>query len=288
MSLFRISALALLVACGGESTEGPSGPKTLDEAAAAKCPRILLDKIEGDYLFGSGNPKTRFRVNKRGSETILWYLDPTYSNHRIELVGKKRDKDWQFDERPRGKRKGLIGEGGEEAKRIYIRPRLKECRLEVHAGSVKKDGSETMPPAGKKFGEFPPMEGLVFAYSPFDEPLFLGEAGLKKSVADAQMKELGEPKPDIKRGKIDVGMWTDASADGDASCTFTLDAFYDGQLVTGAADIPAQEPVDGQRHWKHQFEVPYTDNHTLEIHRHKTCGGKKERIAVAGLDVILL
>lgn len=283
----RPSLALLLLACGETGPAEPA-PKSLEEQAAEKCPRVHLDKLAGDWVLGTGDVKTRMRVVDQGGETLLWYTDPAFSNHRLELVGTKRDKDWQFEERPSGKRAKLIEAGGEEKKRVYVAPKLQRCRLEVYAGTVDAAGKETMPPKGKDFAMFPDAPGVTFSFAPFAEPLFVGEAAKGKAAADQQLAEQGEPKPDVDRGSILAAAYSVEGADGDPSCTFTATAFFDGQAVEGAAEVPAAPPADGVRVWSYTFEAPYTGNHALELHRYRTCGGKKELIAVAGLDAILL
>jgi hypothetical protein len=284
--MFRPLLLVMLAACGSNEPAADA-PKSLEEQAAEKCPRVGMDRLGGAYIAATGNPKTRMWVEKRGAETLLWYTDPAFSNHRLEMVGTKRDKDWQFDERPRGKRAKMIAEGSEAKKRVYLQPTLKNCRLEVYPGAVDAAGKEQMPTKPKAFAEFPDSGGVVFSFAPFDETLFLGEAAKDKAVADKQVEELGEPQIDHPMGEVTVAAWTDATGDGGDGCTFAYDAFFDGQRVEGGEAQPAGDVVDGQRPWRHTFKAPYTGNHTFEIHRYKTCGGKKELIAVAGLDAVL-
>lgn len=272
----------LLAACSAE----PEGP-TVEEQAAVKCPRVAMDKLAGDWVSKSGDPKKRFRVVDKGGETLLWYVDPSFSNHRLELVGTRRDSDWQFDERPRGKRKALISQGGEQLKRVYLAPKIRKCMVDVYAGVLDGEGKETMPAKPGEYVMFPDTPGVSFSYAPFDEPVFLAEAAQKKKVADAELAELGEPRLDTRMGEVVVAAWSEAGADGDASCTFTLDAWFDDQPVEGGKDVPAAEPVDGARAWRFTYQAPYSGNHRFEIVRKRTCGGTTETIAVAGLDAVL-
>ncbi len=283
MNLSRTLFLLTLVACDGD--EGPK-PKTMEELAAEKCPRVHIDKMAGNWVLETGDPKTRFQIVERGGETILWITDVSFSNHRIELTGKKREKDWQFDERAKGERKRLIETSGEAPKRMYVQPRMKSCRLEVYAGSVVS-GKEQMPTSPKRFAEFPDTGGVVFSFAAFDDTLFLAAAAADKAVADKQIEDLGYAQPDTAMGTVTVGAWSAAEADGAADCTFTATAFFDGKRVKGAEAIAVAPPVEGLRHWTHTFEAPYSGNHRFELHRMRTCGGKSERIAVAGIDAIL-
>ena len=274
----------VLTACG--SSEPP--PESLEDIAARKCPRVHMDKMTGDWLLSTGNPKTRMRLVVEGDKTLLWYIDPSFSNHKLELVGTKRDKDWQFDELPRGARTKLVETGGEAKKRLYLQPKMTSCAVEVYAGTVNAEGKETMPPKAKEFLQWPDGSPQQFSFAPHDETLFLGEAATDKTKADKQLKDQGAPGIEVEMGSVVVGVWTDVSSDGDAACSYTYDAYFDDQLVEGATEQSAADVNGETRHWTHTFEAPYSGNHRFELHRFRQCDdGARERIAVAGTDAAM-
>ena len=274
----------LLIACGSPEPAGP----TPQELAAQKCPRVHIDKMAGDWILHNGKPDVRFRILEKGGDTLLWYVDPTYSNHKLELVGQKREKDWLFEERPRGARAKLVATGGEASKRIYVEPKITACAAHVYAGTVDKDGKETVPPKPTEFLEFPQQSGAEFTYAPADEALFLGAAATDYKKAQAELAATGAPSPETEMGDVKVGMWSDANADGDAACTFTFDAYFDDRPVEGGKDLKAGDVKDGKRHWTHTFRAQYLGNHSFEFYRYKTCGdGPKTLISVAGTQAVL-
>lgn len=289
--LFPVAlALASALACGGASDDAPA-PPSLEEQASAKCPRVHMDKMAGDWILATGDPKTRMRVLESGGETLLWYIDPAFSNHKLELVGTKRDSDWRFDERPRGARKRLVEEGGAAKKRVYLDPKVRKCAVEVVTGTVDDAGEERIAPKAKEFLQFPEQQGVVFSYRPHDAPLFVGEAATDKAKADAQVEELGEPRRDAEMGTVPVGGWSAVADDGETSCTYTFDAYFDHRPVDGAqgVEVAAVEEGAEHRHWTHTFEAPYTGNHTFELFRYRTCdGGERELLGVMGIDAALM
>jgi hypothetical protein len=286
-TLILASLTSLFAACG--SSEPP--PKTLEEQAAEKCPRVSHDaaKMAGDWVLGTGSPKTRFRVFQDGDRTVMWYIDPAFSNHKLELVGTARDKDWKFEEVPVGRRKLMVAAGGEPLKRVYLQHRLQQCAMEIFAGTVDAEGREVLPPQPKVFRQWPDGQQVSFSFAPHNELLFVGEAATDKKKADQQLVDLGSPGVEAAMGKVTVGLWTEVAADGDPSCTYTFDAWFDDQPVEGASAVAAGAAADGWRHWTHTFDAPYTGNHGFELHRYRQCGdGARELISVAGSDVVLL
>ncbi len=277
-----VSVLAALLACGA-----PEAAPEPEDAASAKCPRVHMDKLAGDWILSTGDTKTRFHIEETAGGTVMWIADPSFSNHKLELAGTRREKDWQFDEVPRGKRKAMIAAGGERLKRVYVTPKSRKCSLEIYQGAVDAAGAEVLAPQPREFLQFPEGSGVVFTYRPHDEPLFIGEAALKPAVADQEMASQGEPSYASPAGAIPTTAWTAADADGGEGCTFDLDAWFDDQPVEGGQNVPAGAPVDGRRPWSFTFQAPYTGGHRLEVHRYRTCGGARELLAVAGLEVLL-
>jgi hypothetical protein len=276
------ATLAWALACG--APEAPSG-----EGAATKCPRVHLDKLAGDWVSASGDAKVRFRVVERDGKTLLWLTDPGYSNQKLELLGRKREKDWQFDEIPRGRRKRLLDAQAEVPKRVYVQPRPQRCAVEVYAGVVGADGREQVGSTPREFLQFPEPAPVELSFAPFDEVLYVGEAAARWSVAEAEVAALGEPRYEVPMGRVSVTAWSDPAADGDPACTYTLDAWFDDQRVTGGSEVAVGAAIDGRRPWTYTFEAPYTGNHRFELHRYRSCGGgPRELLAVAGTDAVLL
>ncbi|MCB9681637.1 MAG: hypothetical protein H6733_09220 [Alphaproteobacteria bacterium] len=276
------AAIAVSLACGGSAPEPAPAEQVND-----KCPRVGMDAMAGDWVLATGDVKTRFRVLQRGGDTVLWYVDPSFSNHKLELVGTRHEHDWQFDERPTGPRKRLIDSGGEQPKRVYLQPRLSKCAVEVLVGSVDADGKETIAPRPKEFLQFPDNAGVVLSYQPPDAPLFFNDAAKDHAKAAQELAD-GGPRIDVPSGAIVAGAWSEADADGDAACTYTFDAWFDSQPLEAGKEQPAGEVVDGARPWTYAYDAPYGGNHTFELYRYRACnGGARELIGVSGSDAAL-
>ncbi len=272
-------AIVGLVGCG---TPEPAGP-TLEEQVAAKCPRVHMDRMAGDWIVATGDPKRRFRVAEEAGATKLWLTDPSVSGFRLELVGTRRERDWQFDEVPRHARKRIVDAGGEPLRRLYVEPDPRKCALKVFAGAVDAAGVETVPPQPTEFLMWP--DGApAFTFRPFDEELFVGKAATDAAAADKELAEHGAPLAMAEMGSVTVGVH--AAADEGAGCTLTYDAFFDGQAVAEAQ--PAPPATAGKRTWSHTFDAPYSGNHRFELHRFQQCeGGARTLVSVAGADIAL-
>ncbi len=278
-----LGALAL-TACSGSEEEGPA---TLEEAATQKCPRVHMDRMEGDWVVSTGDVKTRLRILPEGEGYKVWYVGGFFS--KLELEGVKRDDDLQLTELPRGGRAELIEAGSTEKRRMYLRPVLKTCSLHLEEGWVSADGKETIEPPtkAKEFLPFPDGQ-KQFTYRPADEAIFFYDAAKDREVAEKQLEDLGGPLFEIEGSSaIPVGMWSRAEADGDASCTYDMDLYFDDQPVPGGQKLPAGEVEDGMRHWYHEWDANWSFNHNFEMYRYRTCEGERELIAVAATEAVL-
>ena len=83
-------------------------------------------------------------------------------------------------------------------------------------------------------------------------------------------------------GTIPVGTWSEVAKDGDQSCSFEMDLYFDGRLIDGGTGIAAG-PVDGEyRHWTYTWEAPYSGNHNFELYRYRKCGDERTLLGIAG------
>jgi hypothetical protein len=276
-------SVVCLVACGGG--ESASGPTSMEEAAAAKCPAVHLDRMNVDWITAAGDPKTRLRIEKEGDRYTAFWVGGYF--HHMRLDGKRRDTDVRFEEVPSGSRKASVEAGTTPKTVLYVEPSYKNCALNVYKAQVAK-GKEQAEPKPQEYLPFPD-QGVVFSYEPATEVLFAGEAATSKKKADAELEELGMAKADVPSGKVPVAIWSDAAADGDAACTFDMDLYFDDQLVPELTKLPAGEVKDGVRHWFHEWDAPYGGNHHFQVYRYRTCeGGPRERIGIGALEAILM
>ncbi|MBN2798691.1 MAG: hypothetical protein JXX28_06030 [Deltaproteobacteria bacterium] len=273
----------LLAACKGE--EAPP-VKTLEELAAEKCPKVHMDRMEGGWVLVTGNTKNRMEIVPKGASYMVYYSN---ENGHYELTAQRREKDLQLTEVPRLMRKELIAKGEAEAMRMYLRPYMESCSIKVQEGTVSATGRETIAPPSdtKEFLAMPAGAG-VFSYRPADDWLFLGPAAKSRATAKAQLAKDGFPKPEVPGSHaIPVAAWSDAQADGPASCSYDADLFFDGKRVQ--EKVPAKGVTGGERYWYVDWDANWSFNHTFEMYRYRTCGGsERELIGVAGIDALLV
>ena len=279
----RVMWAIALAACG--SAEAPSGPATMEEAAAAKCPAVHLDRMNVDWLVATGDPKTRLRIEKRGEDYTAFYVGGYF--HHMRLDGTRREKDVRFVEQPSGSRKQPVESGQTPRQILYVEPSYKKCALLVY-NAKEANGKEVADPKPIEFLPFPD-QGVEFSYEPATDSLFLGDAASKWSAAQKQIEELGQPKADVVSGTVPVGIWSDAQADGEESCTYDMDLYFDDQKVTEVEPVPAGAVEEGRRHWFYEWNAPYAGNHHFQVYRYRTCGdGPRERIGIAAIEAILM
>ncbi len=281
------SALILAACSGGMPGAEPEPEPDVPEA----CKNIHVDRLAGDWIAFAGksaDPKTRMRIvepSSVGGAYEAWFVGGFFTKRR--LMGEKREADVRFTEVPSGKRAERVKKGEEDRVRVYVKPRLSKCALEVFVGSVDEDDKEKIPPRGTEFLVFP-KSSAVFSFRPADRELFLADAAKDKKVADKQLEELGHAKPDAEFGSVPVGLFTLAEADGSADCSYTMDLFFDDQLIDGGRDVAAGEVADGHRHWFHEWQAPYSGNHHFEMHRYRKCGSEdRQLLDVAAIEAVL-
>ncbi|MFT4622025.1 MAG: hypothetical protein ACI8PZ_000677 [Myxococcota bacterium] len=281
-------ALFLVGCSGGLPGSAPEPEPDIPE----KCRNIHVDRLAGSWISLAGNRpdhKTRMRVldtSTVGGDYEAWYVGGFWS--KIRMKGEKREADVKFTEVPTPDRAARVAKGEAELVRLYVKPRLAKCALEVFIGKVDGADKETIPPRGTEFLTFPPTPGVEFSYRPPDRELFLGDAAKDRAVATAQVEEIGHAKPDHEMGTVPVGLWATAEADGPADCTYTMDLFFDHQRVDGGTALAAGDVIDGYRPWLHEWEAPYSGNHQFEMHRYRQCGGgERELIDVAAIEAVL-
>ena len=280
-------ALLWLAAC-----TKPTGPDAaLDEEEAPEgdvpvtCKNVHLDHLDTDWVSVQGttaNPKVRLRVMKVGEGYEAYWVDGSFT--RRKLAGKKRERDVKLVEVPTPEKEAS---GDASLVSVSLRPRPQSCSVRATIGRAE-DGVDVMMPTAVELVPFPQVEGVVFSYAPADEPLFLGEAATSRAARDRQLAS-GGPRSDIAFGTIPVGTWSSVEKDGDPSCTYDMDLYFDDQWVAELSPMAAGEVTDGQRHWLHQWAAPFSGNHHFEMFRHRTCAdGNRELIAIAGIDAILM
>ncbi len=273
------------LACGGEpAEEAPS--------ANSKCPKIAKDSLDGRWIRvagSSGDTANRFEVKKTpdGGYTATFILG---SFERIEAKGKIRPGDVAFTEVLTGEKLKRFQAGEATKRRIYVTPRLKKCSLQVSQLNLQMKAGKQVEIALAGRDEYLPFpDAQPFSFHTCDGPLFIGKAALKAKVANWEVSTNGGPMRSHQLGKkIPVGVWTDAATDGDASCTYDMDLWFDDRPVKDMQAIPAGKVVKGKRRWLiKEWSAPYSGNHHFMAERFKTCQGKRERIGVSCLDAVL-
>ena len=284
--LLPLSLLTGLWACESEPEEAP------EAEVPEQCKNVHLDRLSADWLGvvgGTGDPKTRMRVMPGEAADKMyeaWYIGGFFT--RTTLKGLKRTDDVQFTELPTAAKQRRIDAGEAQLMRMYIKPSLKDCALKAYVGTVDKDGKEQVSPKAIEFVAFPEQAGVEFAFQPPDETLFLGAAARDKATADKMLSASGQADPNHDLGPVPVGGWSAVARDGDPSCTYDMDLFFDDRKVNELSPSPAGAVADGFRPWFHEWDAPYSGNHHFEFHRFRTCAdGKRELLAVAAIEAVL-
>ena len=82
--------------------------------------------------------------------------------------------------------------------------------------------------------------------------------------------------------QIQAGAWSKISEDGDESCDFEMDLYFDGQLIENGKGVSGTK-VEGEfRHWSYTWEAPYSGNHNFEMYRYRKCGEDRTLLGIAG------
>lgn len=282
MSKLAPVGLALyLFGCGEE----PKPPPTIDELAAQKCPKINIDKLAGDWIITSGDPKTRLRIFEKDGGYYAHYVPGFFQ--KFELKGTKKGEEVVFDEVPMGLRVKQVGEGKAPAMRLTVLPYKKMCSLQVKMFSVEKGGAENMMNSYEML-EFPAEGEGMFSYAPPKHELFLGSAAKDRKKQAKQVEDYGQADPNHPMGKITVGAWIPVADDGDPACTYDFDAFLESKKLDNAVKQPAGPVAGDARLWSFEFDAPWSGNHGFELLRYRTCAdGKREFIGTAAIEAVL-
>ncbi len=283
---FLTFLLCLVAACSQQQE-----PQQVQEDP---CPNIALDKLAGDWIrvYGSkGDHKNRLRI-VGGPDSYEAYLVPGFFS-KIHMKGEKRDADVKFTQVMTPAEEAQWRANQRTRFRLYVEPYKRKCSLRVIVAEIWiVNGNEVEKPRKSGYEEFLPFpeESVVFTFLPADGPLFLGAAAKNRSVAEAQIAKLGEPDPSHRLGKaIPVGVFTRVSDDGDPSCKYDMDLYFDDKALEDRQKLPASPPKGGFRHWYvPDWFAPYSGNHMFEIYRYRSCGdGKRVRIGINAIEGVL-
>lgn len=289
LSLLLALPVGVMASACSSEPEKPATPVVQDP-----CPDIGMDKMANDWLKirgQKGDHKNRFRVVGEPGAYEAW-LVPGMFQH-VRLKGTSREKDILFEQVLTAEQETQWKAGTTGRIRMTVEPNKKQCELKVVIlESWFQDGQETekrRESMNEKFIPFPAENKVEFTYRPADGPLFIGDSAKDRSKADAEIKKYGQPEPTHEFGeKIPLGVFTKVADDGDPSCTYDMDLFFDDQPVEGKKNVPAQEPKGDWRHWYvPEWYAPYSGPHHFEIYRYRTCGGKRELIGVNALEAVL-
>ena len=278
--------LSLFAFLGCEPAEPPPPPPVED-----KCPEVSFDGMAIDWIHVKGNTGDhthRMRIFKEEGEWRAWYVGGFFK--KVELIGQQRSNDVLFKESLSPEKETIYKAGGSKKLQLYVRPKKSTCSLHVTPFNLEiKQGKEVEIPIERSAQEYLPFpENQVFTYRPCDEALSIGPAASNRALREKEIKQLGTPNYQLEGDAIwPAGFWSDASADGDPSCSYTMDLYFDDRPVAGKQGLPAGEVKKNLRHWYAEWEAPYSGNHHFEMYRYRTCDEKKELIAVSCIEAVL-
>ena len=258
----------------------------------AKCPKIAVDNLAGQWVRvagSSGDTSHRFEVRKKADDTY----EATFilgGFQRMLAQGRTHKTSVVFTEQLTGQALKQYEAGQRTKRQLHVEPRIESCSLRMRQIVLQKSGEQEVERnlAGKdEYLPFP--EGQPFSFHACTGHLFIGKAALSAKVANWELSTHGAAERSHQLGKkIPLGVWTDAAEDGDASCTFDMDLWFDDRPVKGKQKIPAGPQSKGKRHWLiKEWAAPYSGNHHFLGEWFKTCGGQRERIGVNCLDAVL-
>ncbi len=297
-ALTRVLPLMMAAITLGACAQEPPPPPPEDP-----CPHIGIDTMEGDWIKVQGSKadhRSRFRITGTPGDYDAVLVAGFWTKMRME--GTKRDTDYVFEEVLEGKFADEYRTGFRTKYRMYVEPNKKTCSLRAVIAQVelKEDGKEKEKPRTPGFEEFlQDPKQVEFTYQRPDGYVFLDAAAANRSVAESQLKEFeGYPKPETQLGEaIKVGVFTQASADGPDSCSYTFDLYFDDKPYKGRRDspseaagknLPAGQVSGGYRHWfVPAWYAPYGGNHHFEMYRYKSCSGERELIGINDLEAVL-
>lgn len=295
--MHRCPALALLAVtlfgCG--DTE----PAEQEAAAEDPCPQISMDTMAGRWIKYEKRADQTWRYeivteNTASGSPELWLTSGGWTKRR--MVGERRKSDWMFTEVPTDRKQTAYEKGDEGLKRLFVEPFKKKCSHRVSQVEVfLKDGEqkEKPQPGFLEFVEFPAQYN--FTFRPCDGPVFFGKAAQDRGVAEKQESQLGGPDPSSPLGDaLVVGAWTSVDADGDPTCTYDMDLYFDDKPAKGKdggprGPVAARDAGDGWRQWLvEDWYAPFSGNHHFQMYRHRTCsGGERTLIGVSCVEAVL-
>jgi len=266
--------------------------------APAQCPTVSLDDMTGEWIKYDRNQVIkdyRFQILRSDAGITMHYVGGGFTKRVFD--GIQRGNDIQFTERLNPDQQTRFSAGESTRRRLYTEPHPADCSLRVNEVTVTiTDGAEKERTEGgfATYVEFP-SSGPQLTFDPCTDPLFLGDAAKNHDVAQAQIQRNGQPDAFHQLGpQISVAMWTDTQNDGDLSCTYDMDLFFDDAHAkdkdgNNRLGLPATTLDDGQRHWLiSDWYAPYSGNHNFEVYRYRTCDdGIRTLLGVACLEAIL-
>ncbi len=269
--------LSVLFSCN-QQTEEPA-PVVQDP-----CPEIALDGLTRDWVKVSGSQADhtyRIRIFEEGPADALvfkaWYVGGGFG--KISMTGELRTDDLMLtdDREP---------VGDETVTRLYFQPHKPKCAMRVVEVKLPADGKEKQVGAG--YVEWLPMpDEPSFTYRPCDGQAFVGKAATGWKVAKKET-EVGVNPVTALGEEVSVGAWSVAEEDGDPSCIYDMDLYFDDRPVEGDPVPAGQVNAEGRRHWLATFRAPFSGNHHFELYRHRSCeGGERELVGVACIEAIL-
>ncbi|MBN1334826.1 MAG: hypothetical protein JXB39_02585 [Deltaproteobacteria bacterium] len=282
-------ALLLISACGGK--EPPPPPED-------PCPNVHVEKLAGDWIKVVGSKADhRSRMRISGTPDAYEMILVPGNFDRVRLRGRVSGESVDFEQVLTEEQEGEVLSGDRIRNRLSVRPTKAKCALRVRTDmvSVQNGVERTRTGAVEEYVTFP--EDFTFTFDPPDGPLFMDAAAKSRTAMEAEIRERGGPNPEGTHSTaIPVGVFVPADQDGDPSCTYDFDLYFDDQPYKGESGnlsdgqrLAAGEVQDGYRHWYvPAWYAPYSGNHHFEMFRYRTCSGKpRERIAVQSLDALL-
>jgi hypothetical protein len=269
------------------------GCKTEEPVAPVVDPCLEFFDIEapaGDWMWARGTaavpqPDTHYRVrfSREGDTVKALYV---HDLDRWEMTGTRREMDWMFtsdvllsaDEVEAFKKGNEDGE-----RRLTTHAYLsidKQCHVDWTDGYttwVEGQESERTDGLGRK-RLAPVSDSTVFSYAPCTEKLLAAEANNSARAAQKMVDEGVVPL--LTGDSANLVAWTDAATDGDASCTFTFDYYWDG-LQKKLGRTTAKVSGD-HRKWTHHIDLSFIGSHDVTFERFRTCGeGERELIGTS-------
>jgi hypothetical protein len=295
-TLFGIASLAALSGCGSKDS------KTVEAPPPDPCPQVSLEKLSGDWVKvkqDQGDPTNRFRISGTFPNYQAVLTPGDFGRYVLKGTVRKEKEDVVFDEVLDEAGLKAYTEGKRWKVRLTVEPNKKKCSLRCGIATVTtqngKDVEKRRPPGAEEFVPFP--KDLSFTFDPCTGSLFLGPAAKTKKVADAQLKDNnGLPDPSFTHAQaVPVGVFTPIEADGDPSCTYDMDLYFDDRPAkdrNGAENmngLVAGKTDAGFRQWLvPDWYAPYSGPHHFQMYRYRTCAdGKRTNIGVQCLLAVL-